>query len=89
MKTFKFYSDSGHGWLAVKRQLVYDLNLADTITRYSHQNGCTAYLEEDCDANVFLRAYELTYGKEYVIKNVTSKRNNSPIRDYEQFSVFG
>lgn len=63
-KTFKFYSDAGHAWLAVK---FADLNkvglyLKD-ISNYSYISGKTVYLEEDCDAAKFFKAYEDTYGE--------------------------
>jgi hypothetical protein len=51
-----FYTDSGHGWLAVKRDLLVKLGIADKISTYSYQRGETAYLEEDCDASEFLSA---------------------------------
>lgn len=62
MKTFKFYSDAAHGWLAVKYQLLIDLGCAEEITSYSYQRGGTVYLEEDQDAGTFLRAYRARYG---------------------------
>ena len=54
-KAYKFYSDNGHGWLAVKRQELIDLGIIDKITPYSYQRGKTVYLEEDCDVDLFLR----------------------------------
>ena len=58
MKTpikFKFYADAGHGWLAVKRDLLIKLEILDKITHYSYQRGKTVYLEEDCDMPLFLQ----------------------------------
>jgi hypothetical protein len=67
MKTFKFYSDAAHGWLAVKYQLLIDLGCAEEITSYSYQRGGTVYLEEDQDAGTFVRAYTARYGVAPVI----------------------
>jgi hypothetical protein len=81
-KTFKFYSDAGHGWLAVK---ITDLNkvglyLID-ISNYSYVRGKTVYLEEDGDAGKFMKAYETTYGTE--LKYVEKYSERSPIRSYD------
>ena len=56
MQTFTFYSDPGHGWLAVPRALLHDLGIADEITPYSYQRLDHVYLEEDCDLSTFTRA---------------------------------
>ena len=82
---YKFYSDSGHGWLAVKRQELIDLNLINRISHYSYQRGKTVYLEEDCDASLFFQAkgllsYEMS--KEHFIEKHSDR---SPIRSYDSF----
>ena len=53
---YRFFEDSGHGWLEVPRAEV-EVSSA-TITPYSYYNPSTdmAYLEEDCDMWNFLRA---------------------------------
>ena len=56
--TFVFIADPGHAWLPVKRSLLNELGVADKISRYSYQDGNTVYLEEDCDAGVFIRAWK-------------------------------
>jgi hypothetical protein len=53
---FTFYSDPGHGWVAVPKALLRDLGIAGRITPYSYQRGATAFLEEDCDASTFIVA---------------------------------
>ncbi len=60
MRKLKFYSDAGHGWLAVPRSKLHSLNILDKISEYSYQSksGKTVYLEEDCDATLFLRTIE-------------------------------
>lgn len=81
----KFYSDPGHGWLAVKKDLLQKLGIANRITAYSYMKGNTAYLEEDCDAALFLDVLrDGGQGCELVVKS-TGKR--SPIRSYERFST--
>ena len=86
MKTvqFKFYSDPGHGWMAVKRKMLDELGLKFTITRYSYQKGQTVYLEEDCDAGNFMKALREQRGLEIKIVE-KSTDNRSPIRSYESY----
>lgn len=90
MKTYKFYNDPGHGWLAVKRKELIELGVIGQISRYSYQRGGTVYLEEDGDASRFINACvakglcatanDFPYVSKYSEKN-------SPIRSYESFKV--
>ena len=87
------FEDPSHGWYKVPVALLERLNILSKISGFSYvsHDGTTAYLEEDCDADVFFQAYldsqhaprPLTYEifKQYV--NVTTKHTNdeSPIRD--------
>lgn len=84
MKPFKFYSDPGHGWLAVKRKLLRDLNIIDKISQYSYQRGKTVYLEEDRDSSIFFQAYQKKYGEKptYIEKIYDGVH---PIRSYDDF----
>ena len=88
MKKFKFHHDSGHGWLAVKIVYLKQLGIHDKISQYSYKRGKTAYLEEDCDAMIFIDAY-----KSYFNSNpefITLKfQNRSGIRNYERYSENG
>lgn len=56
MKKFQFISDAGHGWLRVSRDDIRRLNIASQITGFSYLSK-DAYLEEDCDAGTFIRAW--------------------------------
>lgn len=84
-KVFKHYSDPSHGWVAVKRELIESLGLAEKITVFSYEKGKTAYLEEDIDAPTVLD--ELT--RRGVVWKVVSvdHGNRSPIRSYPRFVV--
>lgn len=53
---YKFISDPGHGWLEVTRSELEALDLLGKISRYSYQRGALVYLEEDCDAPLFVEA---------------------------------
>ena len=68
--SFTFHCDNGHGWLEVSQA---DLNRAG-LTRldfsgYSYANGDTLYLEEDCDAAIFLDAFSAKRGAPVLTEN--------------------
>jgi hypothetical protein len=83
MKKYKFYSDSMHGWLAVKTKELYDLKIEKEITAWSYQKGATTYLEEDYDAGVFLKAKEM---KGEPVETVTKYAGDrAAIRSYSSY----
>lgn len=79
----KFYADPGHGWLAVKRDMLTELGINDKITPYSYQRGRTVYLEEDCDASTFLAAARAK-GIDIQFEDRHTDRR-SPIRSYDHY----
>lgn len=84
VKKFKFYSDAGHGWLAVKRDLLKDMGILGRVSPHSYQRGATVYLEEDDDAALFFKAYERINGRKPEI-DVVHVPKHSPIRSYDWF----
>lgn len=58
MKTFKVTCDPGHGWIHVPLKTLHELNIEKEISSYSYVSNTTAFLEEECDADVFIKAYE-------------------------------
>ena len=60
-KVFKYYQDAGHGWIAVKINDIFDLGIQHKISQYSYIRGMTAFLEEDCDAVIFIEAWKSKY----------------------------
>lgn len=58
MSKYAYHQDPGHGWIAVPMDEIRRLCIEDQISAYSYCDGNTAYLEEDCDASVFIRAKE-------------------------------
>ena len=82
-KVYKFYSDPGHGWIAVKMSELVRLNIHNNISGYSYVKGATVYLEEDGDATTFAEAKK-TAGEAYEwLRKNTNK--NSPIRSYASY----
>ena len=53
-----WYADPGHAWLRVEASELITLGIADKVSRYSYmgRNCQYAYLEEDCDAGLYIRA---------------------------------
>lgn len=89
MKTLKMthYSDSGHGWIAVKRSLLVQFGLLNKISAYSYQSkaGTTVYLEEDGDAPILintLRAHGIAYQLDTKYKD-----GSSLIRSYPRYQA--
>jgi hypothetical protein len=72
-----FHTDPGHGWLEVHRPLAVKLGIASKISPYSYRShdGDTYYLEEDCDAGLFMDAAKAAG---YVVNIV---ERNSPNAD--------
>jgi hypothetical protein len=78
-----FYTDSGHGWLAVKRDLLVTLGITHKITAYSYQRGETAYLEEDCDLSEFMSAArQAGIDVQFTYKHTNGRH---PIRSYARY----
>ncbi len=55
-RILKFHSDPNHGWLEVPLGDLTTLGVAGEISSRSYQNDVSAYLEDDVDAGVYLRA---------------------------------
>jgi hypothetical protein len=83
-KSYVFHTAPGHGWLAVKRSELVRLGILDKVSQYSYQRGGTVYLEEDCDATLFVETKKAA-GEEFSCRE--SYRERSPIRNYERIVV--
>ena len=93
MKTQKltFHCDPSHGWLEVPREDIDALGLADQISAYSyamaatHKRAGMVYLEEDCDASLFLDAAKAAGWAIQIVEKYTAE--DSPICKYPAFSA--
>lgn len=56
----QFISDPGHAWLRVSLKELFESGVAHKISRYSYLENEYVYLEEDCDATIFLQAIGMT-----------------------------
>lgn len=75
-----FYSDPGHGWLAVPRHEVCRVGILDRVSPYSYTDGPTLYLEEDCDASLYLRALDARGEARPTIREVNEPNRDSFVR---------
>lgn len=85
---YTFHSDPGHAWLQVKRQELIELGILKKISPYSYQRGADVYLEEDCDACIFMNEMQIQ-GKPIEIAEITSHYDYSIIRSYQGFTSEG
>lgn len=54
----RFVSTPGHGYLVAEKAMLRQLGIADKISNCSYQRLGSVYLEEDCDAPLFIAAME-------------------------------
>ena len=52
---YRLFSDPGHSWLEVDFNELVKLGINKKITAWSYYKGNNVYLEEDCDAPLFLQ----------------------------------
>ena len=83
-KKFDFICDPGHGWIKVPFVLLETLGIVDQISNCSYQRKDFVYLEEDCDASVFVSAYEKHYGFCPTFRRKHSNKQ-SKIRSYMDY----
>ena len=79
------YSDPAHGWLKVPKTLIEKYGISGEITTWSYIRKDFVYLEEDCDARLFLSAAKRS-GDTYVIVERHTNRS-SKIRSYQQYPI--
>ncbi len=82
-----FIADPGHGWLRVLKTEIAQIKYK--ISPYSYMNGKFVYLEEDCDAPLFL---EHKFGKNINYQELKDKKiikhqyvENTSIRGYSSY----
>jgi hypothetical protein len=81
--SIKVFADPGHAWARIPKAKLVQLGIADKISPYSYQNGTNAFLEEDCDLSVLIRAL-IEHG--YEIKfNESHANKQSKIRNYSTY----
>ncbi|RLI66816.1 MAG: hypothetical protein DRO67_00135 [Candidatus Asgardarchaeum californiense] len=77
-----FYTDPGHGWLAVSYQELVKLGISKDISTCSYFHKGTVYLEEDVDAGVYIDAIKKNGDSICVTEHYAE---NTPIRGYSYY----
>jgi hypothetical protein len=78
------YSDGGHGWLRVDRKMLARLGVAAEVSTCSYERAEEVYLEEDCDAPLFIRAMEAA-GYSVAVREVRTADGDSFVRGLRHF----
>mgnify|MGYP003659893723 CR=1 FL=1 len=86
MKTFTVivYSDGGHAWGKVKRDVLRNLGIANQVSSYSYQRNDYVYLEEDCDLFLLQQAMDKDNVRLKFVERHTDRE--SKIRSYERYA---
>ena len=88
---YDMYHDPGHGWLKVPIRYLSVLGIVDKVSQYSYCKGGFAYLEEDCDAGLFLstlhkRGIIGPYMDDPFLITHHYSNEDSPIKGYTRFT---
>jgi len=81
---YNFFSDPGHGWLCVPTEQIRTLGLTNKISQYSYMRDNVVFLEEDCDAPLFVEAAKAAgWAMEFSEINTD---NDSNIRRFKRYN---
>lgn len=88
MPKFTLFVDPGHGWLKVSIAQLKKLapEVINSISPYSYMTPTAVFLEEDCDAPLFLKA--LTAKNIVHDHKVSHTNNRSKIRSYGSYDAY-
>ena len=83
--SIKVFADPGHAWARFPKSKLVSLGIADKISTYSYMNGSNAFLEEDCDLSVLIKALrDLGYEIKF---NESHTNRQSKIRGYCSYQI--
>ena len=94
-RVYEVHEDAGHSWLKVPKDYAVDDILAayrvwggDEFSPFSHQDKDYVYLEEDCDAGMFLSRMKKHYDIElkWVDDGISSPIRQLPAYKYDRTS---
>ena len=89
MSRLVWVSDPGHAWLSVSISDVEKVGLSPkSFSNYSYvsRDSNRLYLEEDCDAGVYLNAYREKFGSEPSIREGRPSDKSSYVRSLPSIS---
>ena len=87
---FTYLQDPSHGWIAVTKQQLKELGIADKISQCSYVSPSDdiVWLEEDCDASLFVQTYKEKYGYDPAIQEVVIS-NRAFLRNFSRYTPEG
>jgi hypothetical protein len=81
--TFHVYSDPGHGWIKVSLKDVAALDMTPQhFSTYSYRSADHIFLEEDCDASLFISAWRKANPDKTIVFKEHHSNKRSKIRSY-------
>ncbi len=83
-KSFEIHSDPGHAWCKVDIITLCKLGIAGKISPYSYWRKGFAYLEEDLDLGLLIKAMN-ERGHQIKFRERVSRERPSRIRNYEGY----
>lgn len=78
-----FHADGGHAWLKVSNKNILKSGIKNEISRCSYMTNTHTYLEEDCDAELYLKYCELNGIEVELVQKYSNK--SSSIRSYRPY----
>lgn len=76
-----YIQDPGHGWIAVPLSIIREWNIKPS--QFSYRDETMGYLEEDCDASLFVNEAKSRNVSIQIIEQHTNQ--DSPIRRMRRF----
>lgn len=80
-----YVTDPGHGWIAVPMEILIELGIDTKMSSCSYQRKGIAYLEEDCDAGLFIDTIKNRYDGVELKFNQRHQDSQSVIRTFDRF----
>lgn len=76
------FTDSGHGWYKIARNLLVEVGAQALVSKYSYQHENFIYLEGDYDAP---KIFKMLQTAGYYLQFTAQHADNSPIRGYARY----
>ena len=82
----KWISDPSHSWLQVSKTWIRELNISTLISNYSYEDKTHVFLEEDCDAAIFIReSHKAGYKINFAAIPELTYNHDAPVRSKNRF----
>ena len=85
LTTKQWHSDPSHSWLKVHFCELMALGIENKISRYSYRRQNWCFLEEDCDAETYLVAFQSEFGQMPKMTEAPTYDNGHPCRSYPDY----